>query len=161
MAYITAGIAYVCRMFKSRAPGTQSERDAQDFFAKELDQWADEVTVEEFKVHPAAFMGFIPIAALFGVAGSVMFFLNRFGPSFRMTLAVLIMVLIALLMFIFQFVLYRRFVDFLFPAAVSKNVYAVRKPSGEQNAASSLAATRTRPGSGPIRSTGKLERSHR
>lgn len=131
MAYITAGIAYVCRMFKSRAPGTQSERDAQDFFAKELEPWADEVHVEEFKLHPAAFMGFIPIAALFGIAGSVMFFLNRFGPSFRMTLAVLILVLIALLMFIFQFMLYRRFVDFLFPAAVSKNVYAVRKPSGE------------------------------
>lgn len=131
MAYITAGITHVCKAFKNRSPGSQSERDAQDFFAKELEPLADEVHVEEFKLHPAAFMGFIPIAALFGIAGSVMFFLNRFGPSFRMTLAVLVLVLIALLMFVFQFMLYRRFVDFLFPAAVSKNVYAVRKPSGE------------------------------
>ena len=55
--YIVDGIRYVCANFKERAPGTHSERKAQSFLAGELEQWADDVQVENFDVHPHAFMG--------------------------------------------------------------------------------------------------------
>ncbi len=131
MDFVVKGITHVCKTFKNRGPGTQSERDAQDYFAKELEPWADEVTVEEFKLSPKAFMGFIPISAVFGVIASVLFFLNRFNPNTTLTWIAAILVTLAFLMFVFEFLLYRKFVDFLFPKAISKNVYAVRKPHGE------------------------------
>lgn len=131
MEYIVSGITYVCKTFNCRAPGTKSERDAQEYFAKELRQWSDDVTVEEFTLHPKAFMGFIPIAALFGIAASLLFFFNRSGPSSALMVVATVLLILTLLMFLFEFLFYRRFIDFLFPKSVSKNVYAVRKPVGE------------------------------
>ncbi|NLP48004.1 MAG: M20/M25/M40 family metallo-hydrolase [Clostridiales bacterium] len=131
MSYIVKGIEQVCKTFKDRAPGTQSERDCQDFFAKELEPWADEVRVEKFKLSPKAFMGFIPISALFGIFASILFFLNNYGPSKPVTAFAMALLVAAFLMFLFEFILYRQFVDFLFPKAISKNVYAVKKPKGE------------------------------
>ena len=131
MDYVINGITHVCKTYKSRAPGSQSERDAQDYFAKELKPWADEITVEEFKLSPHAFMGFIPIAGIFGIISSILFFLNRFTVSTTLTWIAMVLITIAFLMFLFEFLLYRQFVDFLFPKSTSKNVYAVRKPHGE------------------------------
>jgi len=131
MDFVVDGITHVCNTFRRRAPGTQSERDAQDYFAKELKQWSDEVTVEDFTLHPAAFMGFIPVAAIFGIISSVLFFCNRFDPSFKMTLAAAILLVLAAVMFFAEFLFYRKLVDFIFPKAASKNVFAVRSPKGE------------------------------
>lgn len=127
MKYITDGIKYVCENFKNRAPGTQSERDAQEFFAKELKQWADEVRVEGFTLHPLGFMGFIPIAAALGIISSVLFFIQKWYESPALLWVAAALALLCVLMFIFEFLLYREFVDFIFPKAESKNVYAVRK----------------------------------
>ena len=131
MDFVVDGITHVCNTFKRRAPGTQSERDAQDYFTKELGQWSDEVIVEDFTLRPAAFMGFIPIAAIFGIISSVLFYCNRFGPSNKLTIGAAVLLILAAAMFFLEFLFYRRFVDFLFPKAVSKNVYAVKKPVGE------------------------------
>lgn len=131
MTYIVEGIEHVCKTFKNRAPGTRSEREAQDFLAEELKSWADEVRVEDFKLSPKAFMGFIPIAAFFGSVASILFFLNGNGPSKFYTITAMVLLTLAFLMFLFEFVLYRQFVDFLFPRAMSKNVYAIKKPKGE------------------------------
>ena len=131
MDFVVDGITHVCNTFKRRAPGTQSERDAQDYFAKELGQWSDKVIVEDFTLRPAAFMGFIPIAAIFGIISSVLFYCNRFGPSNKLTIVAAVLLILAAAMFFLEFLFYRRFVDFLFPKAVSKNVYAVKKPVGE------------------------------
>ena len=131
MEFVVKGITYICKTFKKRAPGTQSERDAQDYFAKELEPWSDEVKVEDFKLHPAAFEGFFSISAIFCIVGVVLFYCNRFGPSFKMTLVAAVLCVLAILMFFFEFLVYRKIVDFLFPKASSKNVYAVRKPVGE------------------------------
>ena len=42
-----------------------------------------------------------------------------------------VLTLLAVLMFLFEFLFYGEFVDFLFPKRVSRNVFATRKPSGE------------------------------
>ncbi len=131
MDYVTAGIRYVCENFKNRSPGSQAERDSQEYFAKELRQWADEVTVEEFNLHPNAFMGFIPISGIIGIIATAFFVCNIFVQSIVMPVIAFVLLTFAVLMLVFEFFLYRQFVDFLFPKAVSKNVYAVRKPKGE------------------------------
>jgi len=127
--YMLDGIRYVCENFKRRLPGTQSERDAQAYFKQELEGYSDEVIMEDFSLHPGAFMGWIIPAILFFFA-SVALYLFSNGNA---VLAVLgaVLPIIAVLVFIFQFVFYRSFVDFLFPKKISRNVYATRKPSGE------------------------------
>lgn len=127
-AFMLDGIRHICENYKQRSPGSRAEREAQDYFAGILRQWADEVKTEEFTVHPNAFMGFIPLAAAGGVAAVLLF---NLGNSTLTSVISAALVLAAALMFVFEFLLYRRFVDFLFKKAVSKNVYAVRKPYGE------------------------------
>lgn len=133
MDFVVSGITHVCKTFKRRAPGTQSERDAQDFFTKELGQWSDEIVVEDFTLHPYAFTGFIPFSALFGIISAILFFSIRSFPERSFTFGIIgtILLFIAAAMFFVEFVFYRKFVDFLFPKAVSKNVYATKKPVGE------------------------------
>lgn len=64
LQYMLDGIKYVCENFKRRGPGTESERNAQAFFKKELEKYADSVEMEDFNLHPHAFMGFIIIAGI-------------------------------------------------------------------------------------------------
>ena len=127
MRYIVEQIKYVCETFKNRLPGSQPERDSQDYMAGELKKWADEVKSEDFELHPLGFMGFIPLCAVFGVASAIMFFCQRRFEIPALTIIPILLMAASLLMFVFEFLLYREFVDFLFPKKVSRNVYAVRK----------------------------------
>lgn len=129
LTYMTDGIRYICENFKRRAPGTESERAAQAFFKKELENYADDVQMEDFNLHPRAFLGFIVIAGLFGLISIGFYWLSEVSIVFPIVGAVLM--LLAVLMFLFEFLFYRSFVDFLFPKKVSRNVMAVRKASGE------------------------------
>ena len=130
LEYMVEGICYVCNKFKQRGPGTQSERDAQAFFKEELGKYSDEVIMEDFDVHPKAFMGFIPIAAIVSLLAIGFYWLAPVVSNFLLVVGFLFSVF-AVIMFIFEFMFYKEFVDFLFPKKVSRNVYAVRKPSGE------------------------------
>ncbi|MCL2446605.1 MAG: M28 family metallopeptidase [Oscillospiraceae bacterium] len=128
-AYMLDGIRHVCETYKARLPGSQSERDAQAFFKEELAGYSDDVVMQDFTLHPGAFMGWLPIAMIFVFASVAIYFFN---PGI-MALTVLGAVLpaIALAMALFEFLFYRSFIDFLFPKKVSRNVYATRKPTGE------------------------------
>ncbi|MCL2494385.1 MAG: M28 family metallopeptidase [Oscillospiraceae bacterium] len=127
--YMMDGVRHVCETFKNRLPGSQPERDAQAFFKGELEGFADEVTMEDFTLHPHAFMGFIPMAAVF-MLGTVAIYLFG-GTSVLLALLGAALSVFSVLMFIFEFLFYREFVDFLFPKRVSRNVYAVRRAAGE------------------------------
>jgi len=127
--YILGGIRHVCETYKKRLPGTQSERDAQAFFEKELKGYSDHVRMQDFTLRPGAFMGWIPISISL-VMISVPLFLFSNGNVW-MAVAGAVLPLLATLMFLFEFIFYREFIDFLFPKRVSRNVYATRKPSGE------------------------------
>ncbi|MDR0531568.1 MAG: M28 family peptidase [Oscillospiraceae bacterium] len=128
-SYMMDGIRHVCATYKKRLPGSQSERDAQEYFKKELEGYADEVVMEDFSLHPGAFMGFIPIAAVFLLVAVACFLFSNGNTVVAVVGAIL--PLLATLMFLFEFLFYRNFVDFLFPKRISRNVYAVRKASGE------------------------------
>ncbi|MCD7722398.1 MAG: M28 family peptidase [Clostridiales bacterium] len=131
--YMVNGIRYVCENFKERAPGTHSERKAQKYLKSELEKWADKVETEDFEVHPAAFMGWIPVAGCMGILSVLFYWLTYTGVVTNSALAVIstIMVLLALACLVFEFLMYREFVDFLFPKKISRNVMARRAPAGE------------------------------
>ena len=131
--YIVDGIRYVCANFKERAPGTHSERKAQSFLAGELEQWADDVQVENFDVHPHAFMGWIPAAGVVAMLSVLFYWLTFRGAVHGAALAViaLLLTVLAVICLVGEFLLYRECIDPLFPKKTSRNVMAVRKPSGE------------------------------
>lgn len=66
---LKATVQYCCDQIKQiiekigpRAPGSPQELEAHKMMAKELEQWADDVQIEDFTVHRQAFMGFIPLS---------------------------------------------------------------------------------------------------
>lgn len=129
LKYMVDGIRYVCENFKNRAPGTESERNAQAYLKSELEKYADTVDMEDFDLHPHAFMGFIIVACCFVLASIAMFWLAP--KSLVFPIIGIVLTVFAVLMFVFEFLMYRAFVDFLFPKRVSRNVMARRAPKGE------------------------------
>lgn len=131
--YMLDGIRYVCENFKDRAPGTHSERKAQKYLKGELEQWADKVEMEDFTLHPGAFMGWIPFGGIIGIISVLFYWLTYQGIVKGVALAVIatVFVLLALACLVIEFLMYREFVDFLFPKKTSRNVMARRYPTGE------------------------------
>lgn len=121
--YICNGIKDVIVKFGARDPGSQGERNAQEYMAEELRQYSDEVTIEDFKLNPHSFMGWIPI--------TVTLVLIALAVSFFIPLLSLILVIAAIIPMISQFVLYKKLMDPFFKEKISCNVMAVKKPKGQ------------------------------
>ncbi len=118
-----AKIRHIIENFGPRDPGSPGEKKAQDYFAEALAACADEVRREEFTVHPRAFMGFTVATGLLFLAATALYWI---APVAALPLS-----LLALTVAIVQFLMYRRFLDPLFPRRTSTNVLAVRRSSGE------------------------------
>ena len=125
VSYMIKGITHICRGMKRRAPGSEGEREAGEYMANVLKNECGcvDVKVETFTEHPAAFYGYFWFSATFDTLCAVSFFLSPwlsiiFGAA-------------ALLLFDFQFVLYKQIVDPLFPEKESVNVTAVRPCTGK------------------------------
>lgn len=131
--YMTDGIRYICDNFKERAPGTHSERKAQKFLKAQLEEWADEVEMEDFELHPHAFMGWIPMAGVICILSVIFYWITYKGAVNNPALAVIsvVLTLFALSCLVIEFLMYREYVDFIFPKRISRNVMARRKPTGE------------------------------
>lgn len=131
--YMAEGIKYICENFKERAPGTHSERKAQKYLARELEKYSDKVEVEDFKLHPAAFMGWIPIAGVLSIISVILYWLTFKGMCSSVLLPVIAAAsaLFSMSCFVVEFLMYREFIDFLFPKKTSRNVMARYSPKGE------------------------------
>ncbi|MFW5780869.1 MAG: M20/M25/M40 family metallo-hydrolase [Bacillota bacterium] len=121
--YICDGIKDVIVKFDKRDPGSEGERKAQEHFAEELRQYSDQVTIEDFKLNPKSFMGWIPITLTLALISFVI--------SFFIPFLAFVLLIIAAIPMLSQFVLYKQLIDPLFPEKVSCNVMAVKKPKGE------------------------------
>lgn len=131
--YMVDGIRYVCENFKERAPGSHSERKAQKYLKGELEKWSDSVEMEDFPVHFGAFMGWIPPSGCMGILSVLFYWLTYKGVVSGPGLAIVstIIVWLAISCLVFEFLMYREYVDFLFPKKTSRNVMARRAPKGE------------------------------
>ena len=117
-------ITHICQRLSPRSPGSAGEREAAEYMANVLrnDCGCEDVQIESFREHPDAFYGYFYFSMTLDVLCAVSFFLRPwlsllFGSA-------------ALLLFLFQFVLYRRIIDPLFPEKESVNVTAVRACKG-------------------------------
>ena len=125
VAYMIDEITHICRDMPKRAPGSEGEREAGAYMAGVLrrDCGCRDVRMESFSEHPAAFYSYFYCSAALDCLCAVSFFIRpwlsiAFGAA-------------ALLLFLFQFVLYRQVIDPLFPKKDSINVTAIRPCSGE------------------------------
>ena len=125
VSYMIKGITHICRDMKKRAAGSEGEREAGAYMANVLktECGCADVKVETFTEHPAAFYGYFWFSAAFDTLCAVSFF---FSPRLSIIFGAA-----ALLLFLFQFVLYKQLIDPLFPEKESVNVTAVRPCTGE------------------------------
>lgn len=122
--YTVREIKKICKEIGPRPAGSESEKKAQEYIADQMRTAADEVTIEEFKLAPKAFMKFITIAGVFMLIALAFSFAN-------IPLAAFILTLTAIVCVVAEFLMYKEFYDFLFPKKISHNVIGVRKASGE------------------------------
>ena len=125
VSYMIKGITHICRGMKKRAPGNEGEREAGEYMANILKNecGCTDVKVEAFTEHPAAFYGYFWFSAPLDTLCAVLSF---FSPWLSIFLGAA-----ALLLFLFQFVLYKQIIDPLFPEKESVNVTAVRPCTGK------------------------------
>ncbi len=118
-------ITHVCRDMKKRAPGSEGEREAAAYMAGLLEGECGcrDVRTESFGVHPASFYGYFYFSAVLDTLCAVLFFVR---PWLSLLFGGL-----ALLLFLFHFVMYKRTIDPLFPERESVNVTAVRPCTGD------------------------------
>ncbi|MCL2512954.1 MAG: hypothetical protein FWF08_03550, partial [Oscillospiraceae bacterium] len=119
--YAMRGIRHVIDTFGKRDPGSEGEIKAQEYFAGELKQWADEVVTQKFDLHPNSFMGWMPIASSFGIISVL---LPVFSQNIASKTICFALVSLALFLFIMQLLRYVHVTAFLFPKKTSANVYA-------------------------------------
>ena len=125
VAYMIREITHICRDIPKRAPGTPGEKEAAGYLADKLQDecGCSEVRTETFTVRPAAFYGYFYITGGLGVLTAALFFVT---PVLSIIIGVL-----DLLLFIFQFGLYKELIDPIFPKKTSVNVTGIRKCSGD------------------------------
>lgn len=118
-------ITHICRTFGKRDPGSRGERLAAEYMADQLKQQCGcgSVSVESFTEHPSAFYNYFRISMVFDTLCCIGWFIHP--------VVSIISGGIAMLLFIFQFLLYGEWIDPLFPKRESVNITAVRKCTSE------------------------------
>lgn len=122
--YILDMVKHIIVIFGTRSPGSEGERKTQEFIRDELGACCDgEVRLEPFTVAPKAFMGFQRTVALLLFAALPCYWLMPWAAA---ALSIL-----AMLVFVFEFLLYKEFLDPFFYKDISYNVMGMRKAKGE------------------------------
>lgn len=119
-----ASIKKIIETIGPRAPGSPEELKAQEFMEREIGPYCTETQKEPFTVHRQAFMGFIPFTVLMGVIGVFLYFFDYQAAS-------LVLCILGLIPLILEFVMYKRFIDPLFPGHESHNLICRKAPVGE------------------------------
>jgi hypothetical protein len=130
----------ICTQVGPGLPGTPQERERAAVFKEELESHlgAGNVLVEEFTLAPGAFLGSLPIGAVFMLSAAL---LNRSVGRFTVVLpwltaiAALAFSVISIAVVILEYVRYSEFVDPLFRKRQSVNVIGTLRKPGTQNVA--------------------------
>lgn len=128
--YTVKSIKDICKTYGPRPCGSESEKNAQEYMMKSLNEYADSVNRETFEVHPDAFMSFVPIAGSCLLASTAC---NIVGALKNKKTAAVSFGLIAsaLAGIVGEFGMYKEMLDPFFKKKESGNVIAVRKADGE------------------------------
>ncbi|MEG1662787.1 MAG: M20/M25/M40 family metallo-hydrolase, partial [Clostridia bacterium] len=121
--YMCDEITHICSDLPKRAPGSEGEKIACEYMAEQLQGLSDDVKMESFKLNPSAFMGWVYI--------TVTCILLAFVCYFFATMVSLVLIVVAIIPMLLQFIFYMRALDPLYKEKTSYNVTAVKKCSGE------------------------------
>ena len=124
--YMEKGIRHAAMAFGRRSAGSRGEAACQAYFRDELSEYADRVEMDEFTLHPKAFLGWLVIAGIFDLLSVALYWGRGLTNSIAVPILAAVLICCSFFMDLLEFVLYRRFVDKLFPSAVSHNVFACR-----------------------------------
>jgi aminopeptidase YwaD len=107
-----------------RLCGSAACKNSAVIIKKELDKYCDSAGIDEFDVHPNAFLGFMKVSAVTYIVSTVLLFLGYPLPAaLGYTSSVVLTVS--------QFVFYLTLFDRLYKKAMGYNVYGVIEPAGE------------------------------
>lgn len=128
----------ICTEVGPGLPGSSQERERAAIIKKELESHlgAENVVVEEFTVAPGAFLGSLPIIAIFTLLAALLnISIGRFLgiSSWVPAIAALVFSVISVLTFILEYILYFEFVDPFFKKKQSVNVVGTLRKPGTQN----------------------------
>ncbi len=133
--FIIEVVKKICTTVGPGIPCSPQERARAMIIKEEMEKTVgpESVDVEEFTCAPSAFLGWIRFGAIAGAVSVGLHFLARQTTGYLTILLLALSFLFALsilLAFLFQFILCREFLDFLFPKKTSVNVIG-RIPSKE------------------------------
>ncbi len=114
----------VTTKWSSRLAGSEACLAAGAYLEKEFSKFCDRSRMEEFDVHPAAFLGYIRINVALYVLGLVALLFSQF-------LIATALASLSLLITVLEFFYYKEFVDFLFAKKKGRNVVGEIDPEGE------------------------------
>lgn len=118
------GIKKVCKECGPREAGGEAEHKAQRMMAKDLEDCCEEVRIEEYRLSPRAFMGWVHVSVVLGILAAAAYNLGQ-------ALVSLLLMLIPVFLIVVQFLMYKIVLAPFYPKKTSHNVIGVRKPSGE------------------------------
>ncbi|MBQ7639017.1 MAG: M20/M25/M40 family metallo-hydrolase [Clostridia bacterium] len=122
--YIVDDITYICKNLGKRAPGSEGEKKACEYMARELRGFGcDRVSVESFSENPGSFFGWIYFAVTFAIIGLICI---HFAP-----IVTVIVNLASFVIAILQFGLYKKLMDPFFKKETGHNVTAIKSCKGE------------------------------
>ncbi len=123
--YMVDEITHIIKTFEKRDPGSKGERQACEYMAEVLkkDCDCDRIQIEHFKENPGSFFGWIYVTFTLVLAAIPLFFV------FPLISAVFVACGFALAFF--QFGMYKKVVDFMFPEKEGTNVTAIKSCTGE------------------------------
>ncbi len=107
-----------------RLTGSPAAQKSAGILKRELDIFCDKTAIENFTVHPGAFLGWIRILVLFYLVGVVLLW-------FDLPLPAAILTTVGMIIMSLQFFLYITLLDPFYPAKTGKNVIGVLEPKNE------------------------------
>lgn len=122
--YADRRIRSICKEVGPRESGSESEKKAQEIILNDLKTCSDESKIEEFKIGKYAFMGWVVLDGILLLLAVIFSFLNLPIVSICLSCGAFIALL-------FEFLLYKEFLDPFFPKTTSYNAYGVKKATGE------------------------------
>ncbi len=122
--YTVREIRKMCKDIGPRASASEKERQAQEHFASEMKTCSDTVVTEDFDVHPHAFMSWV-------VIDGILVLLSLIFSFVKLPIVSAVLTAMAIVFLVTEFLMYKEFLDPLFPKKTSCNVIGTRKPTGE------------------------------
>lgn len=123
-------ITYICKEIGPRPCGEAGETQAQEYLFGKLGPYADRIARETYKVHPEAFMAFVPVAGSLLLGATAANLVSAFKKK-ATALGSLGLIGGAAVTIAEEFGMYHEFLDRFFKEKTSGNVVGIRKASGE------------------------------